>query len=326
MTTLITGGAGYVGSHICLEFLQTDTPVVVVDDLSTGCRDIVPTGAEFLHEDIGNLGAMEDALKRHDVSTIIHCAASTSVPESIANPLKYYENNTSKSISLIKTAVDCGVSHFIFSSTAAVYGEPEDSLISESHSTTPVSPYGMSKLMVEQVLSDIGRANDMKYAILRYFNVAGADPQGRSGQTASDASNLMKVVAEAACGLRDRFEIFGTDYDTKDGTCVRDFIHVADLASAHVDVHRYLLEGGDSTIFNCGNSEGYSVLDVVNAMKKVSGCDFQVESAERRMGDVPEVIARSDKIRSVVGWKPENEDLDSMVKSCLAWERSRAVN
>jgi UDP-glucose 4-epimerase len=320
MTILVTGGAGYIGSHMVLELLDAGEKVVVLDNLSTGFRWAVPEAATLVVGDVGDQDLVRTLVRKHAISAIIHFAGSIVVPESVADPLGYYNNNTSKSRSLIEVAVATGVKHFIFSSTAAVYGNPKETPVSEDADLKPVSPYGTSKLMTELMLADTSRAHDFRYVALRYFNVAGADPKGRTGQSTPRATHLIKVACETALGKRPRMEVFGTDYETPDGTCVRDYIHVTDLARAHLAALSHLRKGGASEVVNCGYSRGYSVLEVIAAVKKVSGCNFAVTRSARRPGDAAAIVAASSKIRALFGWRPEHDDLDAIVRDALAWE------
>ena len=321
MSVLVTGGAGYIGSHMVLELLDAGEEVVVIDNLSTGFRWAVAPQAKFIEADISDTDAVKAAIAKHRVEAIIHFAGSIIVPESVANPLAYYLNNTAKSRGLIAAAVETGVRNFIFSSTAAVYGNPAENPVSEDAAPAPMSPYGSSKLMTEIMLADTSQAHDFKYVALRYFNVAGADPKGRSGQSTPKATHLIKVACETALGKRPRMEVFGTDYPTADGTCVRDYIHVTDLARAHLSALSYLRDGGASDVFNCGYSQGYSVQQVIGAVKSASGVDFEVVLGPRRPGDPAAIVAQSAKIRGRLGWQPVNDDLDRIVAQALAWER-----
>lgn len=320
MAVLVTGGAGYIGSHMVLELLDAGEKVVVLDNLSTGFRWAVDPRAELVVGDIGDQDLTRAVIKKHNVDAIIHFAGSIVVPDSVVDPLGYYNNNTVKSRALMEVAVATGVKHFIFSSTAAVYGNPKDNPVSEEAPPAPMSPYGSSKLMTEIMLADTGHAHGLRYVALRYFNVAGADPEGRSGQSTPRATHLIKVACETALGQRSHMEVFGTDYETPDGTCLRDYIHVRDLARAHMSALAYLRSGGSSDVFNCGYSKGYSVLEVIDAVKRVSGVDFEVRMAPRRAGDPAAIVAKSEKIRSVLGWAPELDDLDKIVAHALAWE------
>ncbi len=321
MTVLVTGGAGYIGSHMVLELVDAGETVVVIDNLSTGFRWAVSPKAKLVVGDIGDSDLVMRTIRAHDVDAIIHFAGSIVVPESVADPLGYYLNNTVKSRSLMADAVASGVKHFIFSSTAAVYGNPEQNPVAEDARPAPMSPYGSSKLMTEIMLGDTSRAHDFRYVALRYFNVAGADPQGRSGQSTPKATHLIKVACETALGKRSQMEVFGTDYPTTDGTCIRDYIHVKDLARAHMSALAHLRKGGPSDIFNCGYSKGFSVHEVIAAVKRVSGVDFKVKLSPRRAGDPAAIVAASDKIRSQLGWVPEHDDIDTIVAQALAWER-----
>jgi UDP-glucose 4-epimerase len=321
MSVLVTGGAGYIGSHMVLELLDAAEKVVVIDNLSTGFRWAVPPQAKLVVGDIGDSDLVMRTIRAHDVSAIIHFAGSIVVPESVADPLGYYLNNTVKSRSLIADAVASGVKNFIFSSTAAVYGNPKQNPVAEDATPAPMSPYGSSKLMTETMLADTSRAHDFRYVALRYFNVAGADPKGRSGQSTPRATHLIKVACETALGKRPGMEVFGTDYPTHDGTCVRDYIHVKDLARAHMSALAHLRKGGQSDIFNCGYSQGFSVHEVIAAVKRASGNDFQVTLSPRRPGDPAAIVAASQKIRTELGWVPEHDSLDEIVTQALAWER-----
>lgn len=320
MGVLVTGGAGYIGSHMVLELLARGEDVVVLDNLTTGYREAVPAGVSFVEGDVSDALTVRSIIEAHDVDAIIHFAGSIVVPESVENPLKYYDNNTARSRSLIATAVECGVEHFIFSSTAAVYGLPPENPVSEVTPVGPISPYGTSKLMTEQMLADVANAHALRFVALRYFNVAGADPQGRIGQSSPTATHLIKMACQAALGQRSHLAVFGDDYDTPDGTGVRDFIHVTDLVAAHGLALDYLRAGGTSDIMNCGYGEGYSVLEVADAVKRASGVDFQVRREPRRTGDIPSMIARADKIKAKLNWVPSWNDLDAMVGHAFAWE------
>jgi UDP-glucose 4-epimerase len=321
MTVLVTGGAGYIGSHMVHALLDAGERVVVLDDLSTGFDWAVAQGAQFVIGDAGDQALVAHLMAEHRIEAIVHFAASIVVPDSVRNPLGYYHNNTVNSRALIEAAVKGGVRHFIFSSTAAVYGNPERVPICEGDATVSTSPYGSSKLMTEIMLRDATLAHGLRHVILRYFNVAGADPLGRAGQSTKGATHLIKVAVEAALGLRPKVEVFGTDYPTPDGTCIRDYIHVCDLVRAHSDALAYLRAGGDPVTLNCGYGRGFSVLAVIDAVKRMSGADFKVELAGRRLGDPAWVVAASDRARAVLKWQPHFDDLESIVCHALAWER-----
>jgi UDP-glucose 4-epimerase len=320
MTVLVTGGAGFIGSHMVWELLDNGHTPVVIDNLTTGFRWAVPPQVTLITGDVGDGDLVRTVMRKHAITAVIHFAGSIVVPESVADPLGYYNNNTVKSRALIEAAVQCGVKHFIFSSTAAVYGNPAASPVAETAVPAPMSPYGSSKLMTEIMLADAARAHDLHYCALRYFNVAGADPKGRTGQSTAGATHLIKVACETALGQRSHIDVFGTDYPTPDGTCIRDYIHVSDLAAAHTSALTYLRAGGKSDIFNVGYSKGYSVLEVVDAVKRVSGRTFDVRMAPRRPGDPASIVAASAKIRDTLDWTPRNDDLDAIVRQALAWE------
>jgi UDP-glucose 4-epimerase len=320
MSVLVTGGAGYIGSHMALELLGAGEAVVVLDNLSTGLAWAVPKSATLVVGDVGDQPLVQRVVESHGVTSIIHFAGSIVVPDSVADPLGYYLNNTVKSRALIEVAVKSGIRHFIFSSTAAVYGMTGDTPVTEDAPLAPMSPYGSSKRMTEIMLADTARAHDLRYVALRYFNVAGADPNGRSGQSTPRATHLVKVACETALGKRSRMQVFGTDYPTPDGTCLRDYIHVTDLARAHMAALCYLRAGGESDIFNCGYGRGFSVLEVIDAVKRAAGRDFEVRMSERRPGDPARVVAASQRIRKVLGWVPEHDTLDAIVRDALSWE------
>ena len=284
----------------------------------------IPAAARLIEGDVGDEALVASLIQSHGVDAIVHFAGSIIVPESVADPLAYYLNNTVKSRALIACAVAGGVKHFIFSSTAAVYGAPEQMPVTETTPQVPVSPYGSSKLMTEIMLRDTAFAHDFRHVALRYFNVAGADPEGRTGQSTKGATHLIKTACETAQGKRTHLDVFGTDYDTPDGTCVRDYIHVADLVKAHSDALAYLRAGGAATVMNCGYSRGFSVLEVLDSVKRVSGVDFEVRMAERRPGDPPQIVAASDLLRSTLNWQPDYDDLDTIVRHALDWEAALA--
>ncbi|MEA2839310.1 MAG: UDP-glucose 4-epimerase [Methylobacteriaceae bacterium] len=321
MAILVTGGAGYIGSHTVLELLATGEKVVVLDNLSTGFRSAVPDDVPLILGDFGDEDLVTELLAKHGIDAIIHFAAKIVVPDSVSDPLGYYLNNTAMARTLLACAVDCGVKHFIFSSTAAVYGEPAQVPVSESETLKPMSPYGRSKLMVEWMLEDTAKAHDLSYVVLRYFNVAGADPQGRIGQSTPNATHLIKVAVQTALGRRPGMDVFGTDYPTPDGSCLRDYIQVTDLARAHVDALRYLRAGGGNLTCNVGYARGYSVLDVIDVVKRVSGVDFPVRKSGRRPGDPAAIVAANDRIRAELGWEPQHDNLSEIVRQALDWER-----
>jgi UDP-glucose 4-epimerase len=309
MSVLVTGGAGYIGGHMVLRLLDAGEKVTVLDNLVTGFQWAVDERADFVEGNVGDVDFVTALIQERGIKSILHFAGSIVVPESVENPLKYYHNNTANTRNLIEAAVNGGVKHFIFSSTAAVYGMIGSDPVSETTTLNPMSPYGRSKLMSEMMLEDVAAAHDMTYGVLRYFNVAGADPQGRAGQSTPLATHLIKVACQTALGQRDKMKIFGTDYETPDGTCVRDYIHVSDLAEAHALLLDYLRSGGESTTMNCGYGRGYSVREVVETVKSVTGVNFVAEESERRPGDPAAIVASAEKVRTVLGWKPQHEDL-----------------
>jgi len=321
MAVLVTGGAGYIGSHMVLRLADAGEEVVVLDNLVTGFDWAVDHRATLVQGNVGDMGFVGDIIAKHKITEIVHFAGSIVVPESVTDPLKYYGNNTAASRNLIEAAVKGGVRHFIFSSTAAVYGMTGLEPVGEDYPLSPMSPYGRSKLMTEWMLKDVAAAHPITYGVLRYFNVAGADPKGRSGQSTPLATHLIKVACQTALGQREKMDIFGTDYPTPDGTCVRDYIHVTDLVEAHALLLGHLREGGDSTTLNCGYGRGYSVRQVVDTVKGVSGVDFRVDEGPRRAGDPPAIVAGADKVRHLLGWKPAHDDLEEIVQSALDWER-----
>jgi len=321
MSILITGGAGYIGSHMVLAALDRGEDVVVVDNLSTGVRGLVAEEAHFHLGNIGDQTLLRDLLRRHKVSAVIHFAGSLVVPESVENPLAYYENNTLASRNLVESCIQAGVKHFIFSSTAAVYGNPDNNPVTEGTHPVPASPYGRSKLMTEWMLEDASRAHDFRYIALRYFNVAGADPSGRTGQSTPRATHLIKRACQVALGRVPVLDIFGTDFPTKDGTGVRDYIHVTDLVAAHALALDHLRQGGRSAVLNCGYGHGFSVRQVVETVANVAGRKVPVRESARRPGDVAEIVADSSRLQSQLGWKPIYNDLQQIVSSAFAWER-----
>ncbi len=321
MTVLVTGGAGYIGSHTVHALNDAGERVVVLDNLSTGFAAALPKGMLPVVGDVGDKALVAALIEAHRVETVIHFAGSTIVPESLRDPLGYYRNNTANSRILMEAAIQGGVRKFIFSSTAAVYGNPARVPVAEDDPTEPLSPYGWSKLMTEQMLHDAGVAHGLRHVILRYFNVAGADPRMRTGLSTVGATHLIKLAVEAALGRRPRIEVYGTDYPTQDGTCIRDFIHVSDLARAHLAALDYLRCDGASTTLNCGYGHGYSVRDVIDAVGRAAGCELKVHFAARRDGDIVASVANTDRIRGTLDWTPELDDLDAIVTHALAWER-----
>ncbi len=317
---LVTGGAGYIGSHVVRQLGEAGERVVVVDNLTTGFADSVLHG-DFIEGNMGDQELIRRVLDEHEVDSVIHFAAHTIVPESVENPLKYYGNNTCNSRNLMECCRDAGIKHFIFSSTAAVYGIPDTEFCDENSPISPINAYGTSKLMTEWMLRDLSAVTDLTHVALRYFNVAGSDPQGRIGQSTEKATLLVKVACEAAVGKRDKVFIFGTDYPTYDGTGVRDYIHVEDLASAHLKALEYLRNGGESTTLNCGYGHGYSVREVLDTVEKVHGEPLNIVEEARRAGDPPTLIARADKVREILGWAPQFDDLETIVRTSLEWEK-----
>jgi UDP-glucose 4-epimerase len=321
---LVTGGAGYIGSHVVRQLGDAGERIVVLDDLSTGFRQAVLHG-ELIVGNTGDPRCLENLFERFDVDTVMHFAAHTVVPESVADPLKYYRNNTCASRTLLEHALRAGVRHVVFSSTAAVYGIPSSGEASEDTPTIPINPYGLSKLMTEWMLRDVAAASPLTYVALRYFNVAGSDPEGRIGQATPKATLLTKVACEVAVGRRDHVSIFGTDYPTPDGTGVRDYIHVEDLADAHLKALGYLRRGGESTTLNCGYGRGYSVRELISMVERVAGHPIAKREAPRRAGDPPSLIARAARIRQTLDWQPRHDDLAKIVSTSLAWERKLAA-
>jgi UDP-glucose 4-epimerase len=321
-SVLVTGGAGYIGSHAVLALLDAGWRVVVVDNLTTGFDWLVDARAILVRGEIEDDALVRGAMREHHVVAVMHFAGSIVVPESVTDPLKYYRNNTVASRALIESAVECGVRHFIFSSTAALYGMAETTPVSEATPTVPINPYGTSKLMTEMMLRDVAHAHPLNYCALRYFNVAGADPQGRTGQSTAGATHLLKIAVEAATGKRGHVTVFGSDYATKDGTGVRDYIHVSDLAAAHVAALDLLIaEPERSHTLNCGYGHGYSVLEVLDAVDRVTNLHIERRFAGRRLGDAGELVADNRAILATLPWRPQRDDLDTIVRDALAWER-----
>jgi UDP-glucose 4-epimerase len=320
MTVLVTGGAGYIGSHMVQALAEADESVVVIDNLSTGFSAFLPDGVPLFIGDAADENLVESVIAAHKIESIIHFAGSVVVPDSMRDPLAYYRNNTMTTRSLLNTAVKCGVNRFVFSSTAAVYGNPDQIPVPENAPTRPLSPYGSSKLMTEIMLHDVAAAHGMNYIVLRYFNVAGADPKARIGLATVGATHLMKIAVEAATGQRAKIDVFGTDYPTPDGSAIRDFIHVSDLAQAHRAALSYLRVGGTSATLNCGYGRGYSVLETIEAVRRVSGRNFVVQYAQRRPGDIMTMIADTSRIRGVLDWTPRYDDLETIARHALQWE------
>lgn len=319
---MVTGGAGYIGSHTVYALIDAGFSVVVLDNLSTGHTELLSKDVPLVVGSVDDTEIVSALLSEHDVTDVMHFAGSTIVPESFANPEKYFQNNTSATETLMKCCLDAGVKNFIFSSTAAVYAEPDETLVTEKSRLSPPSPYGESKLQAEHIIRDITSDTDMRFGILRYFNVAGADPAGRTGQITNNATHLIKSACEAALGLREKFVIFGDDYDTSDGTCIRDFIHVSDLADAHVAMLQYLTGGGSSATLNCGYGQGFSVKQVADTIRTEIGHDFNVEVGPRRSGDAVRVVADTTKIRDTLNWTAARDDLSIIIRTTLDWERT----
>jgi UDP-glucose 4-epimerase len=324
MTILVTGGAGYIGSHMVHELVDAGERVVVLDNLSTGFRFLIPGAVPFVAGSTGDRALVAKTIQQHGVTAIIHFAASIVVPDSVADPLAYYRNNTMNTCTLLEVAAEAGVKQFIFSSTAAVYGNADQVPVREDAVTAPISPYGSSKLMSEIMLHDSGRAYGLRFVVLRYFNVAGADPKQRTGQSTRAATHLIKVACETALGKRPKIDVFGTDYATPDGTCIRDYIHVSDLARAHSAALAYLRRGGESATFNCGYGRGVSVFEVLDSVKRMSRRDFPVEIVGRRAGDPVALVADVTRIRATLDWRPQFQDLDTIVSHAFAWEQLAA--
>jgi UDP-glucose 4-epimerase len=321
LSVLVTGGAGYIGSHTVLELLDAGEEVTILDNLSTGFQWAVPDGARLIVGDVGDEDLVLHVISKNGIDSIIHFAGSIAVPDSLRDPLGYYRNNTCKSRTLIECAVKTSVKHFVFSSSAAVYGMPVENPVTEQSELKPISPYGSSKLMTEIMLRDTAAAFQLSFMTLRYFNVAGADPAGRNGQSTPQATHLIKVAVQTALGLRPYLEVFGSDYPTPDGTCIRDYIHVSDLARAHLIALTYLRTGGESQVLNCGYGRGYSVLEVISSVRHVARVDFPVRFGPRRPGDPAALTANTERIKGVLDWHPALDDLDTMVGHALSWER-----
>jgi UDP-glucose 4-epimerase len=321
MTVLVTGGAGYIGSHTVQALAEAGESVVVIDNLSTGFSAFLPESVPLFIGDVADENLVEGVISSHGIDSIVHFAGSVVVADSMRDPLAYYRNNTMATRSLLNAAVKCGVKRFLFSSTAAVYGNPDQAPVAETAPTRPLSPYGFSKLMTEIMLHDVAAAFGMNFIVLRYFNVAGADPKARIGLSTVGATHLLKIAVEAATGQRARIDVFGTDYPTPDGSCIRDFIHVSDLAQAHRAALSYLRGGGVSTTLNCGYGRGYSVLETIEAVRRASGANFAVQYAPRRPGDIMTMVADTGRIRSTLDWTPQYDDLDTIAAHALAWEQ-----
>lgn len=319
MKVLVTGGAGYIGSHVVRQLGQAGHDIVVFDNLSTGYRWAVTAG-ELIVGDLADEAAIDEVFAAHRFDAVLHFAANIVVPESVANPLKYYSNNTRNTLNLLKAVQKHQVSYMVFSSTAAVYGMPDQTVLTEDLPLAPINPYGASKMMSERMIMDLAAASDLNYVILRYFNVAGANPEGVLGQATPEATHLIKVACECVTGQREGMSVFGTDYDTRDGTCIRDYIHVEDLAKAHVMALDYMARGGDSRVLNCGYGRGFTVNEVIDVVKRQSGVDFPVTKTGRRAGDPAALMADNTRIKETLGWAPDYDDLETIVGTALAWE------
>jgi len=317
---LVTGGAGYIGSHVVKQLGEAGHSITVLDNLSTGRREAVLSG-ELVVGDVGDAATLDAILGNKQFDAVLHFAGSIVVPESVVDPIKYYANNTGNTLHLLGACVRHGVERFIFSSTAAVYGMADRALVSEDDPLAPINPYGASKLMSERMIADVAAAHPLKYVILRYFNVAGAEAEGRLGQSGAGATHLIRVACQTALGMRSEMAIFGDDYATPDGTCIRDYIHVEDLARAHLEALAYLQRGGDSAVLNFGYGRGYSVREVIAAVKQASGVDFTVRTGKRRPGDPAKLIAANARIKAAFGWEPRGTSLDEITRSALAWEK-----
>ncbi|PPK52783.1 UDP-glucose 4-epimerase GalE [Marinobacter persicus] len=320
MKVLVTGGAGYIGSHVVRQLASAGHDIVVFDNLSTGYRWAVTAG-ELVVGDLADEEAIEYLFSQHRFEAVLHFAANIVVPESVANPLKYYSNNTRNTLNLLKAVERHQVPYMVFSSTAAVYGMPDETVLTEALPLAPINPYGASKMMSERMIMDLASASELNYVILRYFNVAGANPDGLLGQATPEATHLIKVASECVTGQRDGMSVFGTDYDTRDGTCIRDYIHVEDLAKAHVMALEYMAGGGESQVLNCGYGRGFTVREVIDVVKSESGVDFPVEETGRRAGDPAALMADNTRIKDVLGWQPDYDDLNTIVRTALAWEK-----
>ena len=320
MKILLTGGAGYIGSHTAWEAIDHGIDVVIIDNLSTGVRGNCPPQAAFYEGDVGDANLLDRIFSENKIDAVIHFAGSIVVPESVEKPAEYYHNNVSNSITLIEACQRHNVNNFVFSSSAAVYGMPDSGTINEDTPTSPINPYGWTKLMVEYILRDVSASSDLRYSALRYFNVAGADPKGRTGESPPHATHLIKIAAQHASGKREQVYIFGEDYPTPDGTCIRDYVHVTDLALAHLAVLKKLEESGENLILNCGISKGFSVREVLTKAEEVAGRPLNIIPAERRAGDPPSLVANADRIRKVTDWNPQHTNLAEIIASAVKWE------